>query len=130
VPTIQEALAVLSEYGQGLLLARAERRYAKQASTQLLELYKQERRDHPELNPRALYQSIVAHRLGPQAGRAAEIVRRADESFTDWPVNRELKFRDVVHYLIFDEYTHLGAVREGTKTNMGLVIARVIPGDI
>jgi hypothetical protein len=130
VPTLQEALEVLNEYGQGLVLARAERRYAKQASTQLLTLYRRERRDHPEVSSRELYQSIVAQRLGPQAGRAAEIVRRAEESFTDWPVARELKFRDVVHYLIFEEYTRVGAVREGTKTNMGLVIARVIPGDI
>jgi len=127
VPTLRE---VLNEYGRGLLAARAERRYAEQASAQLLQLYRQERRKHPELNHRALYQSIVAQRLGPQAGRATEIVRRAEESFTDWPADRELKFRDVVHYLIFDEYTRMGTVREGTKTNMGVVVARVIPDDI
>jgi hypothetical protein len=127
VPTLRE---VLNGYGQGLLAARAERRYAEEASAQLLQLYRQERRKHPELNHRALYQSIVAHRLGRDAGRAAEIVRRAEESFADWPADRELKFRDVVHYLIFDEYTHRGTVREGTKTNMGVVVGRLIPDDI
>jgi hypothetical protein len=72
----------------------------------------------------------VAQHLGPQASRAAEIIRRAEQSFTDRPVDRELKFRDVVRYLIFDEYTRLGTAREATKTNMGVVVAQVIPDDI
>src|SRR5215469_2867852 len=74
VPTLRE---VLNEYGQGILAARTERRYAREASGQLLELYRKERRERRELNHRALYQSIVAQRLGPQARRAAEIIRRA-----------------------------------------------------
>ena len=127
---MRSLLEVWNEFRQRLLVSRAERRYAKEASSQLLELYRQERRGRPELNPRALYQSIVAQRLGPQSGRAGEIVRRAEESFTDWPSNRELKFRDVVHYLVFDEYMRLANAREGTKTNMGVVVGRVIPDDI
>ena len=127
---MRSLLEVWNEFSQRLLVSRAERRYAKEASSQLLELYRQERRGRPELNPRALYQSIVAQRLGPQSGRAGEIVRRAEESFTDWPSNRELKFRDVVHYLIFDEYIRSANAREGTKTNMGVVVGRVIPDDI
>jgi hypothetical protein len=42
----------------------------------------------------------------------------------------ELKFRNVVHYLIFDEYMRRGTAREGTKTNVGVAVARVIPDDI
>ncbi len=93
----------------------------------MLELYQRARREHPEMSPRSLYQSVVAQRLGQESRRAAEIVRRAEESFTDWPVERELKFRHVVHYLIFDEYMRTGRAREGTKINMGAVVARIIP---
>jgi hypothetical protein len=121
---------VLTEYSRRLFGARAERRYAKEASVQLLELYRQERHEHPEFNSRALYKHVVAQHLGPQAGRAGELVRRAEKSFTDWPADRELKFRDVVHYLIFDEYMRLATSREGTKTNMGVAVARVIRDDI
>jgi len=115
---------------QSFFTARAERRYAKKASTQLLDLYWQQHREHPDLKSRALYESVVARHLGPQAGRAAEVVRRAEESFTDWPVERELRFRHVVHYLIFDQYMHSGDAREGTKTNLGVVVAKIIPEDI
>jgi len=121
--------AMLNEGRRNLFGPRAERSFARQASAQLLELYKQQRRDHPEMSGRALYQEIVAQRLGPQAARANELVRRAEESFTDWPRDRELKFRHVVHYLVFYEYTLLDPARRGTMTNMGAVVAQVIPDD-
>ena len=113
-----------------VLGARAERRYARQASARLLELYRQQLREQPDLAGRALYERIVARRLGSDAARAPAIVRSAEESFTDWPVERELRFRHVVHYLIFDEYMRAGRTREGTKTNMGGVVAQVIPEEI
>ena len=62
--------------------------------------------------------------------RRREIVRRAEQSFANWPVERELRFSHVVHYQIFDEYTRLGAGRPGTRTNVGAVVARIIPEDI
>lgn len=108
----------------------AERRYARRASRELLNLMRLEQREHPERSGRALYQAVVARRLGPNAARAAEVIRRAEESFTDWPVERELQFRDVVHYLIFDEYTHQATIRAGTRTNIGEVIARIIPASL
>jgi len=115
----------------GLFAGPAERRYAKEASEQLLDLFRREQREHPELKGRALYEAVTARRLGlnPPVS-ATEIVRRAEESFADWPVERDLRFRDVVHYLIFDEYMHAGKARAGTKTNMGAVVARIIPEEI
>jgi len=119
--------AKLNDCRRFLLAPRAERRFARQASAELLELYEQQRRAHPEISGRALYQEIVAQRLGPQAVRANELVRRAEESFTDWPRDRELKFSHVGHYLVFYEYTLLDPARRGTMTNMGAVVAKVIP---
>ena len=122
--------ALLTEGRRCLFAPRAERRFARQASAELLELYKQQRRQHPNMSGRALYEEIVAQRLGPQAVRANELVRRAEESFTDWPADRDLKFRHVVHYLVFYEYTLLDPARRGTRTNMGVVVAQVIPEDV
>lgn len=115
----------------GLFAATAERHYARHASEQLLDLFRLERREHPDLTGRALYQAVAARRLGVKPRMsAAELVRRAEESFADWPAERAVRFRDVVHYLIFDEYLHQGKAREATKTNMGAVVARVIPEEL
>ena len=115
----------------GLFVAHAERRYAKQASDELLELFRREQREHPKLRGQALYEAVIARRLGPNpAIGASEIVKRAEESFADWPVQRELRFRDVVHYQIFDEYVRQGKVRQGTRTNIGETVARIVPKDL
>ena len=110
-----------------IVAALAERRYARRASKELLELLRVVRREQPELSGRALYQAVITRRLGANQKRAGEIVRRAEESFTDWPSERELRFRHVVHYQVFDEFTHSGPGRDNTRTNMGRVVARIIP---
>jgi hypothetical protein len=115
----------------GLVVAYVERRYAKDASQQLLELFRHEQREHPELKGRALYEAVVARRLGSNPPlSAAVVVRRAEESFVDWPRERELKFRDVAHYQIFDEYMRHGQERVGTRTNIRAAVARVIPDEL
>ena len=117
-----------AERRPGLFAAFSERRYAKRASRELLELLHAEQRAHPELKGRALYEAVIARRLGPSgASRASQIVLRAEESFTDWPVDRELRFRHVAHYQIFDEYTHRAGARHSTRTNIGVVVAHIIP---
>ena len=114
-----------------VFVAQAERRYAKRASRQLLEIFRLEQREHPELKGRALYEAVIARRVGSNpAHSAVQIVRRAEESFVDWPRDRDLKFRDVVHYQIFDEYMRQGEVRVGTRTNIGVVVARIIPDEL
>ena len=132
MPPLRELLGRLRQFlrNLGVFVAHAERRYARQASRQLLELYWREHREHPQLTGRSLYVAVVARRLGPDATSAADIVRRAEESFTDWPVERELRFRHVVHYQIFNEYTRQGPARQGTRTNIGEAVARIIPEEI
>lgn len=114
-----------------LFVKHAERRYAKGASAELLRLFRREQLEHPELKGRALYEAVIARRLGPGSMiKPAEVVRRAEESFTDWPAERELRFRDVVHYQIFDEYMRRGEVHVGTRTNIGVAVAHIIPADL
>lgn len=115
----------------GVFVAHAERQYAKRASREMLELYSREQRQSPELKGRPLYEAIVARRIGSNPPLSAvQIVRRAEESFVDWPGDRQLKFRDVVHYQIFDEYMRQGDVRIGTRSNIGVIVARIIPDEL
>ena len=132
MPPLPELLGRLRQLPRnlGVFVAHAERRYARKASRQLLELYWRAHREHPDLSGRALYEAVIARRLGPGARVAADIVRRAEESFTDWPVERQLRVRHVGHYQIFNEYQHQAPTRQGTRTNIGDVVARIIPEEI
>jgi hypothetical protein len=115
----------------GVFVAYAERRYAKEASEQLLVLFRRVQQEHSELKGRALYEAVIARRLGANPpNSAADIVRRAEESFADWPAEREVRFRDVVHYQIFSEYMRQGEERVGSLTNIGQAVARIIPDEL
>ena len=111
-------------------LGHFEKSFARRASAELLRIYWHERKEHPELSGRDLYQRVVARRLGARHERARDIIRGACDSFTQWPAPRELRFRDVVRFLVFEEYTHSDSTHWWTKTDMGDVVARVIPEDI
>jgi hypothetical protein len=78
----------------------AEIWFAWQASRELLDSYKRMRHEQPQLIGRTLYERIVIRRSGPDAKAAAGILRRAEQSFCEWPSERDLKFRDVVRYIV------------------------------
>ncbi len=108
----------------------AEKRFAWHASRELLDLYNRVRREEPQLTGRALYARVVIRRSGLDVQAAAGVLRRAEESFCDWPSGSDLKFHDLVQYVVIDEYlrSHVGTV--GTRTNMVKVVARIIPHDL
>jgi len=114
----------------GFIADWIERRFALRASADLLDLYQKVRQASPELTGRQLYEAIAARRLGSRSSEAATVVRRADESFAQWPRDRDLCFRDVAHLLIFDEFTRSKGKRAETRTMIGHAVARVIPADL
>ena len=45
------------------------------------------------------YACVIAKRSGADPCTVRKIMRRAEESFATWPVERPLNFRDVVQYV-------------------------------
>ena len=83
---MRSLLVVLSEYGQGLLAARAERRFAKETSAQLLELYRQERHEHPEFSDCFGTRAASARLRLRRARSLSQLLRRKGDS--SFPQNR------------------------------------------
>ena len=108
----------------------AEKRFAWQASRELLDLYKRIQIEEPQLTGKKLYERVVIRRSGLDVEAAVGVLRRAEESFCDWPSGRDLKFHDVVQYVVIDEYLRSHVASVGTRTNMVKVAARVIPHDL
>jgi hypothetical protein len=108
----------------------AEKWYARRASRELLEWYRRVRDEEPQLSGATLYQQVIVRRSGLDVKAALGILRRAEQSFCAWPSDRDLRFRDVVLYVIIDEYLRSHATDLGTQTNMGNVVARLIPSDL
>jgi hypothetical protein len=107
----------------------SDRRFAYRESRIALRVYERVRRDHPGLIGRALYQGIVRLCSPGQPERAEGYIRHAEESFADWPASRDVQFRDVVAYIVFDELVVLRN-RSSTTADVHLAVARVIPASL
>jgi len=114
----------------GVVANWIERRNARQASAALLNLFWKVRRMRPQLAGRPLYEAVVAEHLGSGSGPAALAVSRADASFAQWPRERDVRFRDVVHLLVFEECARQSKGGEALRTMIGRVVDQIVPADL
>jgi hypothetical protein len=112
------------------LLGWSERRHAVRASFQLLKLYRSLSLTHPGLMKREIYGLVVQARTGCDATQASAILRNAQESFAQWPAQRELSLCDVVHYLSVTEFLAKHAGENWIHTNMSHVVAAHVPREL
>ena len=119
----------LSKWFSEFLDALNDERFARRESRKALGLYHSVHRQHPELEGRALYQEIVKRCANDPLDSARDYVRHAEESFAAWPAERDVRFRDVVSYIVFDERV-LSKKRAGTSTDIEAVVASVIPAEL
>lgn len=88
----------------GFIAAWRERRFAAACCRELLRLYQAAVLRHPGREGPELYRDVVTAHLNGDAVLAACVVEGAAESYSHWPAMRELRFRDVVHYLAVTGY--------------------------
>ena len=112
------------------VLAVSERWYAWRASRAMLKRYQRARKEDGRLRGRLLYQQILSRHSGFTAAGATAILYAAELSYCAWPVIRELRFRDVVSYLVAQGYLDSHSFLRGTQTDMRSVVARVIPEEL
>jgi hypothetical protein len=120
----------LAGFSRGVLGGWRERRVARRASVESLKLYRELEATRPELSAIARYEQVVARRTGLDGDGVRRVLRRAEDSFASWPVERPLKFRDVVQYLVVHECLNADPSVVGTRTRLTTIIAEVIPRDL
>jgi hypothetical protein len=86
------------------LLAWEQQRSAVRCCREMLAMHAKVGAANPGLSGRSLYLLVVAARGGLSDRAADAVLLRAEQSYSIWPVERELCFRDVVHYLAVTEF--------------------------
>jgi hypothetical protein len=66
---------------------------------ELLELHRRVEVEMPRDSSTARYARVIELRSGADAAAVSNFMRRAEESFATWPVERPLTFRDIVLYV-------------------------------
>ena len=108
----------------------AEYWHVRRASRRLLNLYHAVRDEQSERSDQALYQDVVMRWSEIHRHDARAVLRRAEQSVADWDADRELRFRDVVLYVITEEYLRAHPQRQGARSRMAKTVARVIPRNL
>jgi hypothetical protein len=139
VPTIPPTAAMTDDANDAYITRKwlrlpgaqllAEYWFAWRTSNELLDSYNRMRREEPQLIGRALYERIVMRRSDLDVKVAAGVLQRAEQSFCQWPYARDLRFRDLVRYIVIGEYLR-SHVAIGTRTNLEKVVVRVIPEEL
>lgn len=104
--------------------------HARRTSRRMLARSRRIRETQPGLNGRALYEAIVAQhwRLAPNL--VAQVISTAEQSCCGWPVERNLRFRDAVNYVVVVDYLRSHPTRVGLRADVRKLIARIIPEDL
>jgi hypothetical protein len=104
-----------------------ETRFARRRSRALLGAWQQIiQSGASQLSDRDVYARVVVE-VGFSPDEAQGVLLRAEQSFCQWPADHELRFRDVVQYLVVTEYLRTHKASLGTHTNMTSVVARMVP---
>ena len=109
---------------------RAEKRFARALAKEQLGFYRRVLSENPDLPRLEIYGRTLMLHAGYDAERARALLRQAEAS-TSWPHDRDLAFRDVVHYLAVSEYLDgRPAERGGTHVVFREIIDKLISADL
>lgn len=103
--------------------------YAWNVSRRMLKLYQQVRSESG-LTGTPLYEQVIMRWSQTDIKATTAILRHAEESFCSWPAWHDLRFRNVVQYVVVCDYLRSHRENLGTQTRMGSTVARVVPMDL
>lgn len=76
-----------------------ERYQIRRICAKSLEIYRRIEREMPGASNLERYARVIEEQSGADPKTVQAVIRRAEESFAAWPVERPLNFRDVVQYM-------------------------------
>ncbi len=106
-----------------------DKRFVRSECKKALSCFRGVRSDQPGMAKRDLYREVVTRCLGSGPDRAIRIVRRAEQSYAAWPAGRDVRFRDVVTYVLVEECL-ISKRRTNDHAHIEAIVAAAIPGDL
>jgi hypothetical protein len=111
-----------------------ERRQIRRFCDESLNLYRQVEAQMPQASQTERYGRFIELRSGVTPAAVPTVMRRAEESFADWPNERPLNFRDVVQYLAVTDCLKIDIAVAGVRSRIVDfvidIVGHVIPRDL
>ncbi len=107
-----------------------QRRQARVVSRDVLRHYRDLLQDGAVLEPQQGYALAVARHAHASDAEASAVLTAAQESFATWPVERPLRLRDVVQYLVVQQCLIEYGGRSGICAPLTGIVAEEIPANL
>lgn len=85
--------------------------------------------ESPDTSRDDLLAGVAMSWSGASRSTAEVLLQSARDTFAEWPVHRELSFRDLAVYLAVEQYLRVRCSK-GTQINMQRVIGKLIPNNL
>jgi len=109
------------------IAAMRERNQIRRICAESLELYRQVAIEMPRGTNEERYARVVEKRSGADADAVVRFMRRAEESFATWPVERPLNFRDVVQYMAVTDCLKTDIAVAGVRSRVVDLAIEIVP---
>ena len=117
-------------FHSGLLTMLRERHQVRRTCIETLRLYREAEAALPAATHRERYEWVVARRTGSNPAGVRAVLKHAEDSFANWPIERPLNFRDVVQYLAITECMSANPSVGGVRARVEDKVAGLIPADL
>ena len=95
-----------------------ERRQIRRFCEESLKLYRQVEAQMPQASQTERYGRFIELRSGVSPAAVLTVMRRAEESFADWPNERPLNLQDVVQYLAVTDCLKIDIAVAGVRSRI------------
>ena len=116
------------------IAAMRERKQIRRVCAESLKLYRQIEIEMPQASNTDRYARVIERRSGADAAAALKIMRRAEESFASWPIERPLNFRDIVQYMVVTDSFKTDIAVDGVRSravDFAIdIVPEMIPADL
>ena len=110
---LEEALRPLN-----FVATMRERRQIRLFCDESLKLYRQVEAQMPQASQTERYGRFIELRSGVSPAAVLAVMRRAEESFADWPNERPLNLQDVVQYLAVTDCLKIDIAVAGVRSRI------------
>ncbi len=111
-----------------------ERRQIRRICSDLLKLYRRIELETPGSSNLERYARVIEERSRADPDTVQAIMRRTEESFAEWPVERPLNFRDIVQYMAITGGLKADIAVTGVRSRfvdlVFVIVADVIPSNL
>jgi hypothetical protein len=115
---------------QSIMRAWNERQYAVKQCRELLHMHQSLAARQSGVDRMELYRQLVAQRTGGDAKAVDALLGHATESYAQWPVDRPLNLRDVIHYLVVQEYLASHRQASWLEQNLKRIVDSAVPHEL